>query len=295
MSILINNKTKVITQGITGKIASFHTKICKNYAFGKKAFVAGVNPKKAGENFDGIPIYKNVQEAKKNTKATVSVIYVPVPNVIQAILEAINANLKLVICITEGIPIKDMLIIKDYMKIIKSKTLLLGPNCPGIITPEEIKIGIMPTHIHKKGNIGIVSRSGTLTYEAVNQLTELGLGQSTAIGIGGDPINGLKFIDIIKKFNNDKKTDAIVMIGEIGGEDEIEAALWIKKNSKKPVISFIAGITAPKGKIMGHAGALITSGKDTAKAKLEVLEECGIKITNNPSKIGKLTKSLLKI
>lgn len=295
MSIFINYKTKVITQGITGKIGKFHTKICKNYAFGKKAFVAGVNPKKSGENFEGIPIFQNVQEAKNKTNATVSIIYVPPQNAKQAILEAINAKLYLIICITEGIPIKDMLIIKNYMKNIKSKTFLLGPNCPGIITPEEIKIGIMPAHIHKKGNIGIVSRSGTLTYEAVNQLTEIGLGQSTAIGIGGDPINGLKFIDIIKEFNNDKKTDAIVMIGEIGGIDEIEAAFWIKNNIKKPVISFIAGITAPPGKIMGHAGALITNKKETAKKKLEILEKCGIKITYNPSKIGELTKSTLKI
>ncbi|GAB3539213.1 succinate--CoA ligase subunit alpha [Noviherbaspirillum agri] len=293
MSILINKDTKVITQGITGKTGQFHTRGCRDYANGKNCFVAGVNPKKAGEDFEGIPIFANVKEAKEKTGATVSVIYVPPAGAADAIWEAVEAELDLAICITEGIPVRDMLMVKDKMKKAGSKTLLLGPNCPGLITPEEIKIGIMPGHIHKKGRIGVVSRSGTLTYEAVAQLTALGLGQSSAVGIGGDPINGLKHIDVMKMFNDDPDTDAVIMIGEIGGPDEANAAHWIKDNMKKPVIGFIAGVTAPPGKRMGHAGALISGGADTAQAKLEIMEACGIKVTKNPSEMGRLLKSVL--
>ena len=293
MSILINKDTKVITQGMTGKTGQFHTRMCRDYANGKNCFVAGVNPKKAGENFEDIPIYATVKEAKQATGATVSVIYVPPAGAADAIWEAVEAQLDLTICITEGIPVRDMLALKDKMKKAGSKTLLLGPNCPGLITPDEIKIGIMPGHIHKKGRIGVVSRSGTLTYEAVGQLTALGLGQSSAVGIGGDPINGLKHIDIMQMFNDDPDTDAVIMIGEIGGPDEANAAQWIKDHMKKPVVGFIAGVTAPPGKRMGHAGALISGGADTAQAKLEIMDACGIKVTRNPSEIGRLLKAAL--
>ena len=297
MSILINKDTKVITQGITGKTGQFHTEKCIEYANGKNCFVAGVNPKKAGEKILDVPIYGSVKEAAAETGATVSVIYVPPPGAAAAIWEAVEADLDLAICITEGIPVRDMLILRNKMMEKEAKggkkTLLLGPNCPGLITPDEIKIGIMPGHIHKKGRIGVVSRSGTLTYEAVGQLTELGLGQSTAVGIGGDPINGLKHIDIMKMFNDDPDTDAVIMIGEIGGPDEAEAARWCKDNMKKPIVGFIAGVTAPPGKRMGHAGALISGGADTADAKLAVMEECGFTVTRNPSEMAKLLKGLL--
>src|SRR5215207_6825424 len=291
MSILINKDTKVITQGITGKTGQFHTRMCRDYANGQNCFVAGVNPKKAGEDFEGIPIYASVKEAKAQTGANVSVIYVPPAGAAAAIWEAVEAELDLVICITEGIPVRDMMALKDRMAKAGSRTLLLGPNCPGLITPDEIKIGIMPGHIHKKGRIGVVSRSGTLTYEAVGQLTALGLGQSSAVGIGGDPINGLKHIDIMKMFNDDPDTDAVIMIGEIGGPDEADAARWCKEHMKKPVVGFIAGVTAPLGKRMGHAGALISGGADTAEAKLAIMEECGFKITRNFSELGKLLKA----
>jgi succinyl-CoA synthetase alpha subunit len=298
MSILIDKNTRVITQGITGKTGQFHTRGCRDYAHGKDCFVAGVNPKKAGENFEGIPIFANVTEAAKNTGATVSVIYVPPAGAAAAIWEAVEANLDLAICITEGIPVKDMLEVRNRMKAKEAaggkKTLLLGPNCPGLITPDQIKIGIMPGHIHRPGRVGVVSRSGTLTYEAVAQLTELGIGQSSAVGIGGDPINGLKHIDIMRLFNDDPNTDAVIMIGEIGGPDEAEAAMWCKANMKKPIVGFIAGVTAPAGKRMGHAGALISGGADTADAKLEVMEACGFTVTRNPSEMGKLLKALLK-
>ena len=293
MSILINKDTKVITQGITGKTGQFHTRMCREYANGKNAFVAGVNPKKAGEDFEGIPIFGSVKEAASNTGATVSVIYVPPAGAAAAIWEAVEAELDLAICITEGIPVRDMMEVKDRMAKAGSKTLLLGPNCPGLITPDEIKIGIMPGHIHRKGRIGVVSRSGTLTYEAVGQLTALGLGQSSAVGIGGDPINGLKHIDVMKMFNDDPDTDAVIMIGEIGGPDEANAARWVKDNMKKPVVGFIAGVTAPPGKRMGHAGALISGGADTAQAKLDIMEECGIKATKNPSEMARLLKAML--
>jgi succinyl-CoA synthetase alpha subunit len=293
MSILINKDTKVITQGITGKTGQFHTRMCRDYANGRDCFVAGVNPKRAGEDFEGIPIHATVKEAKDATGATVSVIYVPPAGAAAAIWEAVEADLDLVICITEGIPVRDMMVVRDRMRKLGKKTLLLGPNCPGLITPDEIKIGIMPGHIHRPGRIGIVSRSGTLTYEAVGQVTELGLGQSSAVGIGGDPINGLKHIDVMKLFNDDPGTDAVVMIGEIGGPDEVNAARWIKDNMKKPVVGFIAGVTAPPGKRMGHAGALISGGADTAQAKLEIMEACGIKTTKDPSEMGRLVKSVL--
>lgn len=297
MSILINKDTKVITQGITGKTGQFHTRMCRDYANGKNCFVAGVNPKKAGEDFEGIPIYASVKDAAKNTGATVSVIYVPPAGAAAAIWEAVEADLDLAICITEGIPIKDMLEVRNRMKQKEAKggkkTLLLGPNCPGLITPDEIKIGIMPGHIHRAGRVGVVSRSGTLTYEAVAQLTELGIGQSSAVGIGGDPINGLKHIDVMKLFNDDPNTDAVIMIGEIGGPDEAEAARWCQKNMKKPIVGFIAGVTAPPGKRMGHAGALISGGADTADAKLAIMEECGFTVTRNPSEMGKLLKGLI--
>ena len=297
MSILINKDTKVITQGITGKTGQFHTRMCVAYANGKNCFVAGVNPKKAGEDFEGIPIYASVKDAKAQTGATVSVIYVPPAGAAAAIWEAVEADLDLAICITEGIPIRDMLEVRNKMKAKEAAggktTLLLGPNCPGTITPDEIKIGIMPGHIHKKGRVGVVSRSGTLTYEAVAQLTELGIGQSSAVGIGGDPINGLKHIDIMRLFNDDPDTDAVIMIGEIGGPDEANAARWIKDNMKKPVVGFIAGVTAPPGKRMGHAGALISGGADTADAKLAIMEECGFIITRNPSEMGKLLKKAI--
>ena len=293
MSILINKNTKVITQGITGKTGQFHTRACRDYANGRNCFVAGVNPKKAGEDFEGIPIYATVKEAKEATGATVSVIYVPPPFAAEAINEAVDAGLDLVVCITEGIPVRDM--VDTRYRMLGKKTLLLGPNCPGVITPDEIKIGIMPGHIHKQGRIGVMSRSGTLTYEAVGQLTELGLGQSTAVGIGGDPVNGLKHIDIMKLFNDDPGTDAVVMIGEIGGGDEEAAALWVKDNMKKPVVGFIAGVTAPPGKRMGHAGAIISGGKGTAQEKLAVMEACGITVTRNPAEMGKLLKAVLKV
>src|SRR5438128_9997491 len=234
MSILVNKNTKVITQGITGKTGQFHTRMCREYANGRSSFVAGVNPKKAGEDFEGVPIYATVEEAKQASGATVSVIYVPPAGAAAAIWEAVEADLDLAICITEGIPVRDMLEVRNRMKAKEAaggkKTLLLGPNCPGLITPDEIKIGIMPGHIHRKGRIGVVSRSGTLTYEAVAQLTELGLGQSSAVGIGGDPVNGLKHVDILELFNDDPQTDAVVMIGEIGGSDEEVAAQWVKEH-----------------------------------------------------------------
>jgi len=281
-----------MTQGITGKTGQFHTRMCVDYANGKNCFVAGVNPKKPGENFEHIPIYATVKEAKQATGATVSVIYVPPPFAAAAIDEAVDAELDLVICITEGIPVRDML--RTRYKMQEHKTLLIGPNCPGIITPDEIKIGIMPGHIHKKGHVGVVSRSGTLTYEAVAQLMELGLGQSTCIGIGGDPINGLNHLDVMRLFNDDNETDAVLMVGEIGGSDEEDCAYWIRHNMTKPVVGFIAGVTAPQGKRMGHAGAIISGGKGTAQEKLAVMEECGIKVTRNPAEMGKLLKSVLR-
>ena len=292
MSILINKNTRIVTQGITGNTGQYHTRAGRDYANGKNCYVAGVNPRKAGESFDGIPIFATVHEAKEKTGANVSVIYVPPAGAAGAIDEAVEAGLDLVICITEGIPVRDMILTRYKMQ--GKRTILVGPNCPGVITPDEVKIGIMPGHTHKKGRIGVVSRSGTLTYEAVGQLMELGLGQSSCVGTGGDPVNGLKHIDVLKMFNEDPDTDAVIMVGEIGGSDEETAARWVKSNMKKPVVGFIAGVTAPEGKRMGHAGAIISGGKGTAQEKLAIMEECGIKVTRNPAEMGKLLKSVLK-
>ena len=294
MSILIDRNTRVVTQGITGKTGMFHTQTSRAYANGKACYVAGVNPKKAGENFDGIPIYGTVRDARDKAGVNTSVIYVPPPFAAAAIWEAVEADLDLVICITEGIPVRDMIEVRDRMRKQGRRTRLVGPNCPGVITPGEIKIGIMPGHIHKKGRIGVVSRSGTLTYEAVGQLTALGLGQSSAVGIGGDPVNGMKHVDVLKLFNDDPGTDAVIMIGEIGGSDEEDAARWVKQHMTKPVVGFIAGVTAPPGKRMGHAGAIISGGKGTAQEKLAVMESCGIRVTRNPAEMGKLLRSALR-
>ena len=291
MSILIGKNTRVMTQGITGKTGAFHTRLCRDYANGKDCFVAGVNPNKAGETFEGIPIFGSALEAKKQTGATVSVIYVPPPFAAGAIDEAVDAELDLVICITEGVPVRDMIATRHRMR--GKKTLLVGPNCPGVITPDEIKIGIMPGHIHKKGRIGVVSRSGTLTYEAVGQLMDLGLGQSTCVGIGGDPVNGLKHIDVMRMFNDDPETDAVIMVGEIGGDDEETCARWIKHHMKKPVVGFIAGQTAPPGRRMGHAGAIISGSAGTAAEKLEAFEKAGIGIARRPKDFVELLRARL--
>jgi succinyl-CoA synthetase alpha subunit len=292
MSILIDKNTRVITQGITGKTGQFHTSTSAAYANGKHCFVAGVTPGKGGQSFEAIPNFDSVAQAKAETGATASVIYVPPPFAAAAIDEAVEAGLELVICITEGIPVRDM--VRTRYKMQGKPTRLIGPNCPGVITPDEIKIGIMPGHIHAKGPVGVVSRSGTLTYEAVGQLMEQGLGQSTCVGIGGDPVNGLKHLDVMKLFNDDPQTEAVVMVGEIGGSDEEECARWIKNHMKKPVVGFIAGVTAPPGKRMGHAGAIISGGKGTATDKLAVMEASGITVTRNPAEIGKLARAVLR-
>ncbi|MBP9837726.1 MAG: succinate--CoA ligase subunit alpha [Proteobacteria bacterium] len=289
MSILVNKETKVVTQGITGKTGMFHTKACKEY--GTK-MVAGVSPGKGGTDYEGVPIFNSVYDAVKKTGANASVIYVPPPFAADAIIEAADAGLPLIICITEGIPVLDMIKVKSYLKTTKSR--LIGPNCPGVITPGECKIGIMPGHIHKEGNIGVVSRSGTLTYEAVAQLTELGIGQSSCVGIGGDPLNGTNFIDCLDLFNKDPNTEAIVMIGEIGGNAEESAAAWIKENCKKPVVGFIAGSTAPEGRRMGHAGAIISGGEGTAESKYKVMEAAGIHVVRTPAGIGKRISEVIK-
>ncbi len=291
MSILINKTSRVVTQGITGKTGEFHTKYCVEYALGTECFVAGVTPGKGGQQVEGIPVYDTVQEAKDNTGANVSVIYVPPRFAAAAIDEAVTAGMEVVICITEGVPVKDMIITRYKMR--DRNTILVGPNCPGVITPDEIKIGIMPGYIHKKGPIGVVSRSGTLTYEVVDQLTQLGLGQSTCIGIGGDPVNGVKHLDVMRMFNEDPDTEGVVMVGEIGGTDEEECAAWVKRHMSKPVVGFIAGVTAPPGKRMGHAGAIISGGKGTAAEKIEALEDAGIRVTRNPADIGKLMREAL--
>lgn len=289
MAILVDKNTRVICQGITGAQGSFHSE--QALAYGTK-MVGGVTPGKGGSKHLGLPVFDTVEQAIRMTRANASVIYVPPPLAADAIMEAVDAELDLVVCITEGIPVLDMVRVKRYMQ--GRKTRLIGPNCPGVITPGECKIGIMPGHIHKPGRIGVLSRSGTLTYEAVWQLTNQGLGQSSCIGIGGDPVNGTNFIDILEMFNADKNTDAVIMIGEIGGSAEEEAAEYIKREFKKPVTCFIAGATAPKGKRMGHAGAIISGGKGTAEAKFEALQAARCSIARSPAELGLTLKNSLK-
>lgn len=288
MSVLVNKDTRIMTQGMTGKAGSFHTQACREYG---SQMVAGVGPGKGGQKHEGVPLFDTVEQAKRETGATVSVIYVPAPFAADAIMEAVDADLDLAICITEGIPVLDMLKVNTFMQGRHSR--LIGPNCPGIITPDECKIGIMPGYIHKKGPVGLVSRSGTLTYEAVYQLTELGIGQTTCIGIGGDPLNGTNFIDCLELFGQDDETKAVVMIGEIGGSAEEEAAAWIKANLEKPVVGFIAGATAPAGRTMGHAGAIISGGSGTAEAKFAALEDAGVHTVRSPAEIGKKMQEII--
>ena len=291
MAILIDRNTRVLTQGITGKTGMFHTRLCREYAFGNECFVGGVTPGKGGQDFEGVPIFDSVAEARRETGANASVIYVPPPYAAAAIDEAVAAGIELVICITEGIPVRDMIQTRYRMR--GKSTLLVGPNCPGVITPGQLKISIMPGHSHQPGPIGVVSRSGTLTYEAVGQLRELGLGQSSCVGIGGDPVNGMKHLDVMQRFNDDPATEAVIMVGEIGGSDEEICARWIKEHMTKPVVGFIAGMTAPPGKRMGHAGAIISGGQGTAQEKLATMEECGIKITRNPAEMGRTLQAML--
>ncbi len=289
MSILVNKNTRVLTQGITGATGQFHTRACKEYG---TQMVGGVVPGKGGTTFEGIPIFDTVEQAVRATGANAAVSYVPPAFAADAILEAIAAELPLVICITEGIPVLDMVKVKHYLK--SSKSRLIGPNCPGIITPGECKIGIMPGYIHKPGRVGVVSRSGTLTYEAVHQLTQLGIGQSSCIGIGGDPIVGTNHTEAMRLFNEDPATDAVIMIGEIGGTAEEEAADYVKHHFKKPVVAFIAGQTAPKGRRMGHAGAIISGGRGTAADKIAALKAAGITVAMSPADLGSTMKAVLE-
>ncbi|MDZ4185437.1 MAG: succinate--CoA ligase subunit alpha [Desulfuromonadales bacterium] len=288
MAILLNKDSKVLVQGMTGRSGLFHAQACRDYG---TQIVAGVTPGRGGIHVDGIPVFNTVEEAVRYTGATVSMIFVPPPAAADAILEAGAAGLELAVCITEGIPVADMVPVKALLARMKMK--LIGPNCPGVITPGECKVGIMPGYIHKPGTIGVVSRSGTLTYEAVKQLTDAGLGQSTCVGIGGDPIIGLSFIDCLRLFNDDPQTEGVFMIGEIGGGAEEAAASWIKENMKKPVAAFIAGATAPPGKRMGHAGAIITGGKGRAADKIRILGECGVTVATSPTKMGEAMRTAL--
>jgi succinyl-CoA synthetase alpha subunit len=287
MSILINKNTRVITQGITGSTGLFHAQGAREYG---TQMVGGVTPGKGGATIDGFPVFDTVTDAIRQTGATASVIYVPPPFAADSIMEAVDAGLDLVCCITEGIPVLDMVKVKQYMK--GKKTRLVGPNCPGVITPGECKIGIMPGYIHKPGKVGVVSRSGTLTYEAVWQLTCLGLGQSTCVGIGGDPVNGTNHLDVLRLFEADPDTEAVIMIGEIGGASEEEGARFVKEHMTKPVAAYIAGVTAPPGKRMGHAGAIISGGKGTATEKVAILRECGISVADSPAEMA---QALLKV
>jgi len=288
MSILLDKSSRIVVQGITGRSGLFHTQQCRDYGTN---IVAGVTPGKGGIHIEGIPVFNTVEEAVHYTKADVSMIFVPPPAAADAILEAADAGIALAICITEGIPVRDMVLARRILD--NKKMNLVGPNCPGVITPGECKVGIMPGYIHKPGKIGVVSRSGTLTYEAVKQLSDMGLGQSTCVGIGGDPISGMKFIDCLELFNKDPETEAVFMIGEIGGGAEEDAAHWIMKNMKKPVAAFIAGITAPPGKRMGHAGAIITGGKGKAEDKIRTLAECGVTVATSPTRMGEAMQEAL--
>jgi succinyl-CoA synthetase alpha subunit len=290
MSVLVNSKSRIVVQGITGRTGLFHTRQCREYGTN---IVAGVTPGKGGTVLEGVPVFDTVEEAVRETGADVSMIFVPPPGAADAVLEAAASGIGLAVCITEGIPVRDMVLVKR--KLAENSTVMIGPNCPGIITPGECKVGIMPGDIHKKGRIGVVSRSGTLTYEAVKQLTVIGLGQSTCIGIGGDPIIGLNFIDALRLFNEDPETEGVFLIGEIGGGAEEEAALWIKENMKKPVAAFIAGRTAPPGKRMGHAGAIISGGKGKAEDKIRTLHECGVVVASSPAQMGEAMVRVMKM
>ncbi|MFQ5780422.1 MAG: succinate--CoA ligase subunit alpha [Nitrospiria bacterium] len=289
MSILVDKNTRVLVQGITGKEGSFHASACKAYG---TQIVAGVTPGKGGTDFEGVPVFNTVEEASYQTSADVALLFVPPPFAADAIMESAHAGIQLIVAITEGIPVLDMMKVKRFLS--GKPVRLIGPNCPGIITPEECKIGIMPGFIHKKGHVGVVSRSGTLTYEAVWQLTERGLGQSTCVGIGGDPVNGTHFVDVLEMFEQDEETEAVVLIGEIGGDAEERAAEYIKKSVSKPVVAFIAGITAPPGRRMGHAGAIISGGKGTAADKMASLESAGVSVVKNPALIGETVESVLQ-
>ncbi len=288
MSVLVNESTRLIVQGITGSTGSFHTQQMINYGTN---IVGGVTPGKAGQEVEGVPVFNTVQSAVEETGANATVIYVPPPFAADAMMEAAEAGIEVIVAITEGVPVQDMIGVVRYLE--GRDVTLIGPNCPGVITPGECKIGIMPGHIHKPGRVGVVSRSGTLTYEAVDQLTRLGIGQSTCIGIGGDPINGMNFIDCLELFEADEDTDAVVMIGEIGGTAEEEAAQWVADHMTKPVAGFIAGQTAPPGKRMGHAGAIISGGEGTAEAKIAAMEEAGIAVSKSPANIGETLQSLI--
>ncbi|NBY19472.1 succinate--CoA ligase subunit alpha [bacterium] len=290
MSILVGKNTRLIVQGITGQAGAFHTKQCKEYGTN---VVGGVTPGKGGENLDGIPIFNSVWDAVDKTKANATMIYVPAPYAADAIIEAGDAGIELIVCITEGIPVMDMVGVKQYLK--TTQSLLIGPNCPGVITPGECKIGIMPGYIHKPGKVGVVSRSGTLTYEAVHQLSQRGIGQSTCVGIGGDPVQGLSFLDVLKLFNSDPNTEGVIMLGEIGGSAEETAAEYIKSEMKKPVVGFIGGQTAPEGKRMGHAGAIISGGSGKAADKIKALEKAGVSVSMSPATLGEtMAKALGK-